>query len=97
MSEQKDRAILTEKQEYLRRCQVLSTRLEEVFTEAGLLLAFWADNNYDSELSDLDIANFRFSKEELQSYVNLLEQINSFATGGSTTSGNYRAINNRIK
>ena len=96
-SDQKERAILMEKQEFLKRCQVQAAKLEEVLTEAFSLYEFWEDNEYATGMADVDLANFRFSLPELEQFVAMQAEIMKFATEQPVPPADYRRINNQIK
>jgi hypothetical protein len=93
----KERAILREKIEFVKQCVNLSSKMESAFVEALTLTKFWFDNDYETELTELDIENFRFTKEELSDFIGMLSQVTNFATGQAVDPVDYQSITNQIK
>lgn len=97
ISEQKRRAILTQKQEFLKDCREQTATLEKALTNALQLSSFWLSNNYQEEMEELDLNNFSFSKEDLLNFMSFQNQLVNLARGAEVTSGPYQIINNRMK
>ena len=96
-NEQTQRAILAEKQKFAQLCKDKANQLADVLGAAADIVGFWNDNDYSTEITDLDLANFRFTKEQLDDYIAMLTQIVIFAQGGQVQPGEYHRVNNRIK
>ena len=96
-SEQKQRAILIEKQDFIKSCQDVAHFLENALSKSASLALFWEDNDYATEITEIDLGNFRFTKEELTDFVGMMRQLVLFADGEEIVPADYQKINNRIK
>lgn len=93
----KSRAITQAKTQFLSECQQVSRTLEEVFLKGARILQFWSDNDYATEITIEDLEPYRFSVEELQAFIGLLNQVKNMATDQPVQQADYQKINNQIK
>ncbi len=93
----KNRAISQAKTDFIGECIQVARTLEEVFLKSSKLLVFYQDNNYVTDLTIEDLEPYRFSKDELTDFVELMHQILLMAKGDSVTPAQYQRINNQIK
>jgi len=97
MSEQKNRAILAKKQEVVKDCIAVANSFEDALSLAQTLVLYWQHNEYDAELTEQDLLNFSFTKDELVTFMGMMQQLILFANGQPTTPGNWMSVNNQIK
>lgn len=95
--EAKERAKQQAINEFLTKCQQTARTFEQVNTTAHSLVLYWQDNNLAEEIGVEDLEPYRFSKEQLEAFIVLLQQVLLLSNGQPITPGNYQRINNLIK